>query len=88
VKAASKPRVIVPRPPITEIIWVMADKQAFKCPVIPDACSTCGRRRIVVLPPPMAAQQTDGTTHVCHPSIGGCNQGFELTGPFAQAVLQ
>jgi hypothetical protein len=70
--------------PIT-MTWVMADKTAYRCPILPDACPFCLKRRIVVLPPPMAAQQTDGTTHVCHPSIGGCNQGFECTKPFEPA---
>jgi hypothetical protein len=71
-----------------ELIWVMSDRTAYKCPRLPDACTSCGKRRIVVLPPPMAAQQPDGTTHVCHPSIGGCNQGFEVTAPFAGAVQE
>jgi hypothetical protein len=67
--------------------WLMADKTAFRCPVLPNTCSFCGKKRIVVLPPPLAALQDDGTTHVCHPSIGGCNQGYEMIGPFAQAEL-
>lgn len=82
----STPRVTSPKPPVTEIVWQMADKTVFRCPVLPDACSSCGKRLLVVLPPPIAAQQPDGTTHVCHPSIGGCNQGFEVTGPTAPAV--
>lgn len=75
----------LPRPMLT---WIMADKTAYRCPVLPDACPLCGKVRIVVLPPPEAAKQTDGTTHVCHPSIGGCNHGFEMTRPFVQAVAE
>jgi len=70
-----------------ELVWVAAGK-SYLCYVLPEACPFCGKRRIVVLPPPVVAQQPDGTTHVCHPSIGGCNHGFEMTLPFAQAVPQ
>jgi hypothetical protein len=68
-----------------ELLWSVADKTTYRCPVLPDACPFCGKARIVVLPPPVAAQQPDGTTHVCHPAIGGCNHGFEMTKPFAPA---
>lgn len=71
-----------------ELIWVMADNTAYKCQVWPQACPDCGRRCIVPLPKPMAEQQPDATTHVCHPSIGGCNQGFEVDRPFAEAIKE
>jgi len=34
---------------------------------------------LMELPQPIRVKQGDGTTHVCDPSFGGCNQGFELT---------
>lgn len=45
------------------------------------ACPKCGRTAVVALPTVLAAAQPDETTHVCHPSVGGCNYGFsrELT---------
>jgi hypothetical protein len=39
-------------------------------------CPICRAYAIVKLPPAIAREQTDGTTHVCHPSAGGCNHGF------------
>lgn len=48
----------------------------------PDPCANCGKVAVVLLPPEMMAQQTDGTSHVCHPSLGGCNQGFAVTPPW------
>jgi hypothetical protein len=68
------------------LTWYMKN-QTWWSPILPDACPFCGKARIVVLPPPLAAKQPDGTTHVCHPSIGGCNYGFQATRPFAQAEL-
>ena len=39
-------------------------------------CSMCGKVAVVDLAPHFLAKQTDGTTHVCHPVLGGCNHGF------------
>lgn len=44
--------------------------------VLPVPCQFCKALAIVLLPAAMLAKQTDGTTHVCHPSAGGCNHGF------------
>lgn len=41
-------------------------------------CILCGKTAVLPLSPPDLAKQTDGTTHVCHPSIGGCNHGFAM----------
>lgn len=41
-------------------------------------CSLCQQRAVVPLPDPVRAEQTDGTTHVCHPLLGGCNHGFNF----------
>lgn len=43
------------------------------------ACS-CGVRAVVPLTEKQRAKQPDATTHVCHPALGGCNQGFEKEG--------
>lgn len=43
---------------------------------LPEHCQLCGADAVVPLPPELLAQQTDGTTHVCHPGMGGCNHGF------------
>lgn len=49
-------------------------------------CVFCGRFAVVKLPPALRAIQTDGTTHVCHPSAGGCNHGFADGGTLAEDV--
>lgn len=41
-------------------------------------CPECGAFAVVQLPREILADQTDGTTHVCHPGVGGCNQGFAV----------
>ena len=42
-------------------------------------CPKCGELAVVNLPPHELAKQKDGTTHVCHPALGGCNHGFEVS---------
>ena len=61
-----------------EINWIVGRK-GYACQVLPHACPYCGHQSITELPPPILAQQTDGTTHVCHPGLDGCNQGFAYT---------
>lgn len=39
-------------------------------------CHICRAYAVVPLTRKQRAAQTDGTTHVCHPAIGGCSQGF------------
>lgn len=39
-------------------------------------CPLCGVLAVVDLSPHNLAKQDDGTTHVCHPVLGGCNHGF------------
>lgn len=39
-------------------------------------CPSCTARAIVLLTPRQRLAQPDDTTHVCHPLLGGCNQGF------------
>jgi len=46
---------------------------------IAGACPSCGAvEAICKLPPVLLSKQTDGTTHVCNPAHGGCNQGFSM----------
>jgi len=44
-------------------------------------CQMCGALAMTELPADLAAQQPDGTTHVCHPLLGGCNHGFTTAAP-------
>jgi len=39
-------------------------------------CPMCRRFAVVPLTLKQRRKQPDNTTHVCHPVIGGCNQGF------------
>lgn len=41
-------------------------------------CPMCYLNTVVPLTPKQLAEQPDDTTHVCHPALGGCNQGFSL----------
>lgn len=42
------------------------------------ACPLCSAVAIVPLTPRLLLQQKDGTTHVCHPELGGCGHGARL----------
>ncbi len=44
-------------------------------------CPFCRKMTVVPLTRKQRAAQPDDTTHVCHPSIGGCNQGFAKATP-------
>lgn len=50
----------------------------YRSHVLRIPCPKCGKRAVIALPPPVLAEQQDGTTHVCHPPLGGCNWGFAL----------
>lgn len=41
-----------------------------------DVCTLCKVRAVVALTAKQLFEQPDDTTHVCHPSLGGCNHGF------------
>lgn len=41
-------------------------------------CPSCRAFAVVPLTPSQLAKQPDDTTHVCHPSLGGCNQGYSI----------
>ena len=41
-------------------------------------CQECGALAVVPLTPRQLCEQTDNTTHVCHPALGGCNQGYDV----------
>ena len=41
-----------------------------------ERCPRCGVVAVVPLTPKQLAAQPDDTTLVCHPALGGCNQGY------------
>ena len=43
-------------------------------------CPECKAMAVVPLPPVLVRCQPDDTRLVCHPTLGGCNQGFTLEG--------
>ena len=43
---------------------------------VPSVCPRCWVRAVLPLDARMLAQQPDETTHVCHPTLDGCNQGY------------
>lgn len=49
----------------------------FKAPVIA-MCQFCNKFAVVKMPAELIAIQPDDTNHVCHPILGGCNQGYSL----------
>lgn len=42
----------------------------------PAVCPFCLAKAVLKLTPKLTSAQPDDTTHVCHPALGGCNQGF------------
>ncbi len=65
------------------LVWVIlaasgrfADAERFDVPISAE-CPSCSVRAVVELPRPVLEKQPDGTTHVCHPALGGCNLGYE-----------
>jgi hypothetical protein len=70
---------------VDEFTWAIGP-ETFTCKVLPTLCRFCGARAITALPPPILAKQPDDTTHVCHPGVGGCNQGFTIDDPMVQKI--
>jgi hypothetical protein len=63
-----------------KINWMIAGK-VYECEREKGACPFCGAiDSVVELPEPISARQPDGTTHVCHPGLDGCNHGFARAG--------
>lgn len=59
-------------------VWVI-DGQAYEVEILRAICPMCYKwKAVVALPPPLLAKETDGTTHVCAPFLGGCNHGFHF----------
>ena len=79
-RGRTKKHKIVGLPPNAESVRWLAKGPAgdteYVCAIAEIRCGACGKRAVVELPPPVRELQTDGTTHVCHPSFGGCNQGY------------
>lgn len=59
---------------LIEAVELMAEanERGLDCPLCKAKAS------VVALDKETLAQQTDGTTHVCHPLLGGCNHGFAV----------
>ncbi len=55
--------------------------KSYTSTILPTPCPMCHAVAVVELPATIAAQQPDGTTHVCHPMARGCNHGFTLASP-------
>jgi hypothetical protein len=45
-------------------------------PAHPLCCPLCRAQAVLPLDSETRKGQPDGTTHVCHPVLGGCNHGF------------
>lgn len=43
-------------------------------------CPSCSQPTVFRMLPEFIEAQTDGTTHVCHFYLGGCNMGFAFKG--------
>lgn len=59
-------------------LWEAARARGYQLNGTAQGCSSCGKTNTVV---PLSyehllAEVKRGTTHVCHPAIGGCNHGF------------
>lgn len=57
-----------------QIFW--SYRGHFYASAIESVCPFCKEPAVIALPPELRAEQADGTTHVCHPAVGGCNHGF------------
>jgi hypothetical protein len=63
-----------------KLVWGQIGVEPTVCDIRKDACPFCGKVALVELPKFMLKVQPDDTTIVCHPAIGGCNQGFAKAG--------
>lgn len=54
--------------------WLLAGEPISN--VAKSLCPQCHTWAIVELTPKQRLSQTDDTTHICHPGLGGCNTGF------------
>lgn len=64
---------------LTTVKWLVRGK-AYETDISPGMCPMCfSFDTVTALPPPLLLKQPDGTTHVCHPTLGGCNHGFKKT---------
>ena len=81
--APAPPRSVIlgqPSPSSEPVTWYV-DGVRYTCPRESGVCPMCCKRAVVALPEPLRTIQPDRTTHVCVPSLGGCNHGFEDTRP-------
>lgn len=78
--ARHKPKKMIsfPRLRNNKMLWALEDGTwTEETDILPCACPICFMpQTVTALPSRLLALQTDGTTHVCHPTLGGCNHGF------------
>jgi hypothetical protein len=60
---------------VDTVTWHL-NGEVYTTPIESGACPFCLVPAVTKLPKPLLEIQPDGTTHVCHPSLGGCNHGF------------
>jgi hypothetical protein len=48
----------------------------FCAAAVPTICHFCRVPAVLPLDEATRAKQPDDSTHVCHPALGGCNQGY------------
>jgi hypothetical protein len=57
------------------VVWLIQGKSHATIR-LDGLCHYCGEDALTELPPRLLERQHDGTTVVCHASLGGCNRGF------------
>jgi len=70
-------------PAVKSAPYLIINKRRPRTPSIYNVrrqCPLCKVAAIVPLTPSELAEQHDGTTHACHPMLGGCGHGAKLTG--------
>jgi hypothetical protein len=79
-RSRAKTRAGSPAKEATVLPWSV-DGVSYPGNVLAGACPRCGRVALTELPPPVLAKQAHGTTHLCHPALGGCNHGVTAGEP-------
>jgi len=68
------PRAAIPAQGPRHVVWLIQGT-AHTTVRLWELCHFCGEDALTELPAPLLRRQLDGTTIVCHPSLGGCNRG-------------
>jgi hypothetical protein len=62
------------------VVWLIQGK-SHATMRLDGLCHFCGEDALTAAAAPLLERQDDGTTIVCHPSLGGCNRGFARIDP-------